>query len=126
MSASQPETAIFTTDPPDVVKKKVLSSFTGGRATVEEQRRLGAQADICPIYHYYYYLFEENDSKLARIYNDCTSGTLLCGDCKAMLAERVQEYVGKHQDKREKAKELIEDFIVADVRGGLKKRSGLS
>lgn len=126
MSASQPETAIFTTDPPDVVKRKVLSSFTGGRATVEEQRRLGAQADICPIYHYYYYLFEENDTELARIYNDCTSGTLLCGDCKAMLAERVQEYVAKHQEKREKAKELIEDFIVADIRGGLKKRSGLS
>lgn len=126
MSASQPETAIFTTDPPNVVEKKVLSSFTGGRATVEEQRKLGAQADICPVYHYYYYLFEENDKELERIYNDCTSGTLLCGDCKAMLAERVKEYVIKHQEKREKAREIVDEFIVGDVRGGLKKRSTVS
>jgi tryptophanyl-tRNA synthetase len=126
MSASDPETAIFTTDAPEVVEKKVMSSFTGGRATVEEQRRLGAQADICPIYHYYYYLFEENDSELARIYKDCTTGTLLCGDCKSMLAERVKEYIIRHQEKREKARQLIDDFIVSDVRGGLRKRSGLS
>ncbi len=126
MSASEPETAIFTTDAPNVVEKKVLASFTGGRATVQEQRAMGAEADICPIYHYYYYLFEENDRELERIYTDCTSGTLLCGDCKAMLAERVKDYVLKHQQKREKAKELIDDFIISDVRGGLKKRSGLA
>jgi tryptophanyl-tRNA synthetase len=126
MSASEPETAIFTTDSPKVVEKKVLSSFTGGRATVEEQRRLGAQADICPIYHYYYFLFEENDNELARIYNDCTSGTLLCGDCKAMLAERAVKYVIKHQERREKARELVDDFVVSDIRGGLRKKSGLA
>ena len=64
MSASQPETAIFTTDTPKVVEKKILSSFTGGRATVEEQRRLGGQPDICPVYHYYYFMFEEDEKKL--------------------------------------------------------------
>lgn len=126
MSASQPETAIFTTDSPSAVEKKVLSSFTGGRATVEEQRRLGAQADICPVYHYYYFLFEENENELGRIYKDCTSGTLLCGDCKAMLAERIKEYIIKHQEKREKAKQVIDDYIVSDIRGGLRKKSGLS
>jgi tryptophanyl-tRNA synthetase len=126
MSASEPETAIFTTDPPEVVGRKILSSFTGGRATVEEQRKLGAQADICPVYHYYYYLFEENDDELRRIYDDCTSGTLLCGDCKAMLAERVKEYIIRHQEKREKAREIVDDFLVSDVRGGLRKKSGMS
>ncbi len=126
MSASQPETAIFTTDSPKTVEKKVLSSFTGGRATVEQQRRLGAQADICPVYHYFYFLFEQDDSELGRIYNDCTSGTLLCGDCKLLLAERVKEYVIRHQEKREKARQLVDDFIVSDVRGGLRKKSGLS
>ncbi|MHB1908910.1 MAG: tryptophan--tRNA ligase [Nitrososphaerales archaeon] len=126
MSASEPQTAIFTTDPPEVVERKVMSSFTGGRATVEEQRRLGARADICPVYHYYNFLFEQDDTKLARIYGDCTSGTLLCGDCKAMLAERVKEFVTRHQEKRERAREMIDDFIVSDVSGGLKKRSGIS
>ncbi len=123
MSASDPETAIFTTDSPAIVEKKVKAAFTGGRDTVEEQRRLGARADICPIYHYYYYLFEENDSELRRIYDDCTSGRLLCGDCKTLLAARVREFIERHQDKREKAKETIDDFIVEDIEGGLRKRS---
>ncbi len=123
MSASEPDTAIFTTDPPKVVERKVMNSFTGGRKTVEEQRRLGAQADICPIYHYYYFLFEQNDSELGKIYDDCTSGRLLCGDCKHLLASRVVEYVERHQEKREKAKELVDEFVVQDVKGGLRKKS---
>jgi tryptophanyl-tRNA synthetase len=124
MSASQPETAIFTTDAPKAVEKKILSSFTGGRATVEEQRKLGGQPDICPVYHYYYFMFEENDKDLLNIYNDCKSGKLLCGDCKGMLATRVRKYIVQHQSRREKAKDMIDEFIVEDVEGGLKKGSG--
>ncbi len=123
MSSSQPETAIFTTDDPKTVEKKVLSSFTGGRATVEEQRRLGGEADICPVYHYYYYLFEEDDKELSRIYDDCKSGRLLCGDCKMLLADRAKKFISKHQERREKAKEILDEFIVEDVEGGLRKRS---
>ncbi len=125
MSASQPETAIFTTDSQKDVEKKVMSSFTGGRDTVEEQRRLGGRADICPVYHYYYFLFEEDDRELSRIYSDCTSGRLLCGDCKAMLASRVKRFVAAHQERREKAREVIDDYIVEDLSGGLEKKSEL-
>jgi tryptophanyl-tRNA synthetase len=125
MSASIPETAIFTTDDQKTIDKKVMSSFTGGRATVEEQRKLGGQADICPVYHYYYFLFEEDDKELSRIYNDCTSGKLLCGVCKSMLASRVKRFVAAHQQKRAAAKDRLDEFIVEDVSSGLKKRSGL-
>ena len=123
MSASQPETAIFTTDTDSSVEKKILSSFTGGRATVEEQRRLGGQPDICPVYRYYYFMFEEDDHELSKIYEDCESGRLLCGDCKMMLASRTKKYVARLRDKRERAREAIDDFIVEDVSGGLRKRS---
>jgi tryptophanyl-tRNA synthetase len=123
MSASQPETAIFTTDPPRVVEKKILAAFTGGRATVEEQRRLGGQPDICPVYHYYYFMFEEDETKLKVIHDDCQSGRLLCGECKAMLAPRVRKYIEAHQAKREKAMEIVDQFIVEDVEGGLRKRA---
>ncbi|MDG6999790.1 MAG: tryptophan--tRNA ligase [Nitrososphaerota archaeon] len=123
MSASQPETAIFTTDSDASVEKKILSSFTGGRATVEEQRRLGGQPDICPVYRYYYFMFEDDDRELSRIYEDCASGRLLCGDCKMMLASRTKKYVAQLREKREKAREVLDDYIVEDVSGGLKKRS---
>jgi tryptophanyl-tRNA synthetase len=123
MSASQPETAIFTTDSPEVVGKKVRSSFTGGRDTLEEQRLLGGQADICPVYHYYYFLFELDDRELKRIYDDCVSGQLLCGDCKMMLASRVKKFIATHAKKRDAAREHIDEFIVEDISGGLTKRS---
>lgn len=125
MSASQPDTAIFTTDSPRDAEKKILSSFTGGRATVEEQRRLGGQADICPIYHYYYFMFEDDDDSLSKIYQDCKGGRLLCGDCKAALASRVRRYIEVHQERRARAEERIDEFLVEDINGETKKRADL-
>ena len=41
MSSSKPGTAIFTTDEPEVIDKKVSNAFTGGQATVALQRLYG-------------------------------------------------------------------------------------
>ena len=38
MSSSQPETCIFTTDSPEVAAKKIMNAYTGGQATVAEQK----------------------------------------------------------------------------------------
>jgi tryptophanyl-tRNA synthetase len=123
MSSSEPETAIFTNDSPREAKQKILNAFTGGRATIEEQRRLGGMADICPIYHYYEYLFEPDDRELKRIYSDCTQGRLMCGDCKAMLADRVENFIQRHQERREKAEQQLDEFLVRDESGDLLKVS---
>ena len=40
-----------------------------------------------------------------------------------MLAPRVRKFIEDHQSNREKAKDKIDDFIVEDIEGGLKKRS---
>jgi tryptophanyl-tRNA synthetase len=112
MSASQPETAIFTTDPPEVAAEKVMSAFTGGRDTVEEQRRLGGRPNICNVYAYYYFLFEEDDEALREREAACKSGSLLCGECKKQLAERVKAFLVDFQEKREKAKEILDDFLI--------------
>ncbi|MBW2999632.1 tryptophan--tRNA ligase [Candidatus Woesearchaeota archaeon] len=114
MSASQPETSIFTVDDEKTVKKKIANAFTGGRDTAEEQKKLGGKADICPIYHYYYYLFEEDDKKLKDIYEECTGGKILCGACKARLTERIVKFLTKHQEKREKARDQLDKFIIKD------------
>jgi len=114
MSASEAETAIFTVDPPDVAEKKVMSAYTGGRATAEEQRKLGGQPDICPVYHYYYYLFAEDEKDLTQVYQDCRAGALLCGDCKANLAVRVKRFLTEHQRRRLDAKKNLDKFMVRD------------
>ncbi len=112
MSASQPETAVFTIDPPEVAEKKIMGAYTGGQPTVREQREKGGDPTICSIYAYYFYLFEEDDSKLVELENSCRSGALVCGDCKARLAKVVSNFLTDFQKKREKAKDRIEEYLI--------------
>ncbi len=116
MSASDPMSAIFTTDSPKMAKKKVMNAFTGGRATAEEQRRLGANPYICPVFKYYKFLFMPDDRDLADIEKRCTGGDLLCGECKQILAPMVMDFLEKHQIAREEVKERVDEFSAARLR----------
>jgi tryptophanyl-tRNA synthetase len=112
MNASEPETAIFTTDQPELVKQKIWKAFTGGKGTVAEQRKEGADPDVCTVFQYFLYLFEQDDKKLAERKRQCKAGEVLCGDCKKDLAERVNKFLAEHQKKREKARNVIEKFHI--------------
>lgn len=114
MSASQPETCVFLIDPPREAEKKIMNAFTGGQPTAEEQRRLGGNPEICSIYQYYAFLFEEDDGKLREIWENCQNGAILCGDCKLRLAERVARFLEKHQEHREKLRDAIEEFLFSE------------
>ena len=111
MSASLPETCIFTIDSPEVAEKKIWNAFTGGRPTEREQRKYGGDPSICTIYYYFYYLFEESDEKMEELESECRSGKTLCGEHKKMLAERVKKFLREHQRKREKARNVVDDFF---------------
>jgi tryptophanyl-tRNA synthetase len=110
MSASEPETSIFTLDEPEIVKRKVWDAFTGGKPTVEEQRKLGGDPTLCTIFQYFYYLFEEDDKKLIERERKCKAGEILCGECKTDLTERVNKFLAEHRKKREKAKNIVEKY----------------
>jgi len=112
MSASEPETSIFTIDPPDVVKRKIWNAFTGGKGTAAEQKKTGADPGVCTIYQYFTYLFEEDDKKLAERESRCKAGEILCGECKKDLVERINKFLAEHQKKREKAKDTLEKFHI--------------
>jgi len=112
MSASEPETSIFTVDPPEVVKRKIWNAFTGGKGTAAEQRKTGADSNICTVFQYFLYLFEENDKKLAERERKCKAGETLCGECKTDLTERVNKFLAEHRKKREKAKNIVEKFHI--------------
>jgi tryptophanyl-tRNA synthetase len=112
MSASEPETSIFTTDQPEVVKRKVWNAFTGGKGTAAEQRKTGAEPSVCSVFQYFLYLFEENDEGLTEREKKCRSGEILCGECKKELTERINRFLAEHQKKREKAKNTIDRFHV--------------
>lgn len=110
MSASEPETSIFTIDSPEVVKRKIWNAFTGGKPTVAEQRKMGGEPSICSVFQYFYFLFEEDDGKLTERERKCRAGEILCGECKTELAERVAKFLTEHQRRREKARNIIDKF----------------
>ena len=111
MSASLPETCVFTVDSPEVAAKKVWSAFTGGKPTTAEQRKHGADTSICTVFYYFYYIFEESDEKIKELEKKCKSGEAICGDCKAILADHVKKFLTEHQKKREKAEDVVQEFF---------------
>ncbi|MDI6806603.1 MAG: tryptophan--tRNA ligase [Candidatus Aenigmarchaeota archaeon] len=114
MSASEPETAIFVTDSLEVVERKILNAFDGGQPTLREQKEKGGNPDICLIYQYFYFLFEPNDKKIENLKSDCKNGKLVCGECKQKLATKVKEFLAGYQQRREKAKNIVDKFILKD------------
>jgi tryptophanyl-tRNA synthetase len=114
MSASVEESAIFTVDTPDDVQKKVMNAFTGGRETVKEQKKLGGTPEVCTVFQYFYFLFEPDDASLEERKNKCTNGDLLCGHCKKDLADRIVTYLTEHQKNREKARDVLDQFLLID------------
>jgi tryptophanyl-tRNA synthetase len=112
MSASDENGTIYTTDSPSVVKKKINKyAFSGGQTSVEEHRKLGGNPDVDVSFQYLRIFFEQDDKKLKSIYEDYKSGKLLSGELKAILIEKINAFLKIHQEKREKAKDQIEQFL---------------
>jgi len=111
-TGATPDNALFLDDPPKVVERKVRNAFTGGRATVEEQRRLGATPEVCSVWALWRSRFAESEETFQRITADCRSGKMLCGECKGLLLERVHRFLREHAEAREKVKAWAESTIV--------------
>ncbi|MBL7100350.1 MAG: tryptophan--tRNA ligase [Nanoarchaeota archaeon] len=114
MSASEAETAVYTTDTPEEVKRKIMKhAFSGGRASVKEHRAKGGNPDVDVSYQWLTY-FEEDDRKLKKIYNDYKSGALLTGELKQILIDKLNKFLKHHQAEREKARKKVDKFVLKD------------
>jgi len=112
MSASDENGTIYTTDSPNIVKKKInRHAFSGGQSDIEQHRKLGGNPDIDVSYQYLRIFFEPDDKKLKTIHDDYKSGKMLTGELKAILIEKINEFLAVHQIKREKAKDQIHKFL---------------
>lgn len=112
MSKRDPLGVMTLNDTPELLKKKLANTLTGGRATAEEQRRLGAEPEKCVVFELMQYHFYDDDADLKAMEQDCRSGKLLCGECKAIRLKHIQEIYKKHQDRKKKllpkAEKLLE------------------
>jgi len=113
MSASEGVT-IYTTDKLHEIENKIMRyAFSGGRETIKEHREKGGNPDIDISYQWLTF-FEEDDKKLENIYEDYKSGKLLTGELKQILIDKLNMFLKKHQESREKAKKQLDKFIIKD------------
>jgi len=110
MSSSVPDSYIALTEKPEEGAKKVMRAKTGGRVTLEEQKKLGGEPDKCTAYELLLYHLVEDDNELLEIYKDCVGGTRVCGNCKKHAAELMHDFLKEHQEKRELARERLGEF----------------
>ena len=114
MDASNPYSAIYINDPPNLIREKIWKAFTGGQPTIDEQRKLGGNPDICTVYEYSAFFFDTIEQARNR-HEKCREGELLCGECKLELIERMLKFLEEHKRKREKAKERIHNFLDINI-----------
>jgi len=113
MSSSDPMSYVSLDEDPTKIKGKINKyAFSGGRPTLEEHRKLGGNPDIDVPYQMLRYGLEENDKKLKQICDDYKSGKMLSGELKVILIDKLQAFLEKHNDAREKAKSKVDDYIL--------------
>ncbi|MEC8704960.1 MAG: tryptophan--tRNA ligase [Asgard group archaeon] len=115
MSSSNADTAIYMSDTPKMVKSKINKyAFSGGQDTLELHRKLGGDPSVDISFQWLYQFFESDDNKIKKIEEDYISGELLSGELKAILIEKINQYLENHRNKKETLKDKIEDYLIKD------------
>ncbi|MDD1677794.1 MAG: tryptophan--tRNA ligase [Methanomicrobiales archaeon] len=109
MSSSIPESLFGFYEEDASVRKKIMNAFTGGRSTLEEQKRLGGEPETCPVFLLNLFHLAEEDVDLEEIRRRCREGALMCGACKKETLSRVMEFLADFRDRMDEVAHLAED-----------------
>ncbi|MEM4348024.1 MAG: tryptophan--tRNA ligase [Candidatus Anstonellaceae archaeon] len=113
MSKRDPSSTLSLSDSQEDAKKKLSSTLTGGRATAHEQKKLGGEIEKCVFFELMKFHFISDEKELEKMKNDCISGAVLCGDCKACYSKKVLEWLAAHQKKKKQmlsaAQKILEE-----------------
>lgn len=111
MSSSVEESYISLTDDPKEAGEKVMRAKTGGRTSIEEQKEKGGEPEKCSVYELLYFHLVEDEDQIEEIYSTCRNGERFCGKCKKETANLLKRFLTNHQEKREKAKEILNKYL---------------
>jgi len=110
MSKSKPESCIELPEEINSVKKKIKRALTGGRESVEVQKRIGGEPEKCMIFELYKQHLIEDDAELKKIYDDCKAGKLLCGEDKEHCCKLMEEFMDNFTKGVEKARKQTNEL----------------
>jgi len=105
MSSSDANSAIFLTDKPEEIERKIKEhAFSGGQNNGALQEELGADLEVDVAYQWLRF-FLEDDEELEKIGRDYSSGSgeyWSTNAVKTKLVEVLQELVREHQESRDR------------------------
>lgn len=100
MSASDDTSAIFMTDTPKQIQKKINKyAFSGGKVSMEEHRKYGGNPDVDVAYQYLSF-FKDDDEFLKQCDDQYKSGEMLSGEMKKICIETLQAFTKAFQERR--------------------------
>ncbi len=111
MSKRNPDSMLTLYDDEKTLKRKLANAFTGGRESAEEQRRLGGNPDICPVYHLGYDMFDTQEERNKERWERCKSGRLLCGECKKDIVEIIMQRMKEHKERRDEKEHIAREIV---------------
>ena len=101
MSSSDDLPSILLSDDRETVHEKIQKhAYSGGRTSVSEHREKGGNPEIDVAYLLLYYFFEDDDETVERIASEYRNGSLLSGELKTRAAEKVADFLERHQQRR--------------------------
>ncbi|KAJ3346026.1 tryptophan--tRNA ligase, partial [Kappamyces sp. JEL0680] len=116
MSASNANSAIYITDTPNQIKKKINShAFSGGGDTAELHKLNGGNCDVDVSFQYLRF-FLDDDAEIAEIQKNYTSGEMSTSALKARCIQVVQELVSTIQERKKLiTEETIKQYMDPSV-----------
>ncbi|MFH1589184.1 MAG: tryptophan--tRNA ligase [archaeon] len=107
MSKSKPESCITIPEDEASVKKKIMRAVSGGRETLEEHRRLGAEVEKCMVFELLKQHLVEDDKELDKIYKEYKSGRMSAGEIKQIATEKMVAFMKDFNKKLDKARKEV-------------------
>ena len=111
MSSSVPDSLISLNDTGEEATRKIKHAVTGGKQTIEEQKKYGGNPDICPVFELYKY-HNSNDKYVTRVYEECKGGVRMCGACKIEAAENISGMLKTLAEKKDESLRKLDDYLI--------------
>ena len=115
MSSTGTSQALFLSDTPAEIKKKInRHAYSGGQSTLEHHRKIGGDLNTDVPFQYLLYLCDD-DNKMKDIACRYRSGDMTTGEIKAIMIEHVIKVITEHQEARAKVTdEVLQKFFNRD------------
>jgi tryptophanyl-tRNA synthetase len=108
MSKSNPESVIELPEDIKSAQRKIKRALTGGRATIEEHRKLGAEIEKDMVFELLKFHLIEDDAELKRIHDEYKSGRMLSGEVKQIACDKIAEFMERFEKDLEKSRKSVD------------------